>query len=340
MRLSHSDIDTMARCPKKFEYRVKRRLQSTRRDKKLRIGTWAHAMLRDEFLLLGGIPNDDMSAFDRYSEIRCEIRNDPDLFQDEKDELLEGLELAHHMVGSFLEKHEALLANWRILHVEEEFVAQVGEYEITFTPDLIVQEIDTGQIWIIDWKTAASIPSKRQFSYQLLLYTAGVKAVYPDLAGFKFIYLRKKIPTQPKLNKTKTNGVYWVSDVKRVDTTYELLLDFIEREAPYLMDESTHFMRLQDLAENDTFVKIDTMYVSDEAMANALDDALAWADQIAQSTSFPRSYLSTGVQACSSCEFQSLCEAELLGLDTSELLELEYEPREEKNPYEREDDDG
>ena len=54
---------------------------------------------------------------------------------------------------------------------------------------------------------------------------------------------------------------------------------------------------------------------------------------------FPRNLQEDrGYLSCGKCEFEPLCSAELGGLDTRHILD-DYEDREEKNPYE-EDDNG
>ena len=147
------------------------------------------------------------------------------------------------------------------------------------------------------------------------------------------------MPTEPRLNKT---GARKVNNLKAVDTTYELLLAFLETEAPDLMDDPEHRMRLAELRDENRFYYRESIVPSDEYLANALDDIEQKAELLnfsLEKNYFPRTYHTGGIRSCERCSMASICRAELLDWDTEAVLEAEYEPRDTSyKDYETDDE--
>lgn len=60
-----------------------------------------------------------------------------------------------------------------------------------------------------------------------------------------------------------------------------------------------------------------------------------------EDTTYARNlYEDNGWNSCSKCPFARLCQADLLGWNTDQILNEDYEPRDPKNPYEGEVVDG
>jgi hypothetical protein len=243
--------------------------------------------------------------------------------------------------------HKGTFDGWEILHVEEEFVVTIDEGEFTFTPDLVARD-PFGKVWIIDHKSTSSVPTNGVpfSSQQSLIYFAGVKAFYPEAVGFMFNFLRKKLPTEPRLNKTKTkeSGLYHVNNLNAIDTTFEVLFNFIRDEAPELMAEESHKRRLAELRDQpDRFFFTQRVLANEVALQTIIDETSMVMGVIIRAIAkdeFPRTLRDDrGYESCEKCEFNSICMAELLDLNTDIVLG-EYEPREAKNPYEKDEDDG
>src|SRR5690606_15664642 len=167
---------------------------------------------------------------------------------------------------------------------------------------------------------------------QVVMNFASVQALYPETIEFQFDRLRKKVPTQPRLNKTKDRetGMFHVNDLNRIDTTFEILRDFLSEEAPHLLDEPKHRMRLAELRDENRFYYRESIFPTAEHIANGLEDVAALGDNrefMLQRGRFPRSYLASGMRSCDTCEMKSLCQGELLGWDTEAIIEQEYEER-------------
>lgn len=322
---SFSDISTFRRCPNLYKYRSVLNLQRQKQNTDLYQGTLVHEALMDYYL--GG----NEEAF--WHEKMLEAKANPMLFSDELADQIIIIEDSADLVARYLEKYDD---DWEILHVEEEFyVTLAGGQVVSFTPDLVVRDRN-GFVWIIDHKTTSALPKQDIYAdLQSLLYYAGVQALYPELRGFIFNYLRKKRPTQPRLTKT---GKLRVSDVNRIDTTYEVLRDFIQSNAPQLMDDDMHRRRLAELRDEERFFWRTQLVIGEEEVETVLREAtvtLEWMEMAERMSSFPRTFQEDrGYMSCGKCAFQRLCHAELVGWDADRVLEEDYEQRPPKNPYE------
>lgn len=301
---SHSALKLFQRCQLKWKYKYIDRLDVPEEDrpKHFERGSDLHALL--ELLYKG---DDEMFriAFDKADKADQDVlMRYADKWDDE---------------------------DWEVLSVEEEFHLTIAEHKLVFIPDLIVQIGE--DVWVVDHKTTANIPDEwdpyNMTDFQHLLYIAGVRMLYPNVRGFLFNYIRTKSPTQPKLIKDGSR----ISAVRTIDTDYATLKAFAEKTGT--MDEDTKD-KLNILRHApDRYFQRHYIIAPDEAV----DQAIADVDQILadmaykeyEGGSFPRHVVGgfAGSMACAKCEYQPLCHAELLGINT-DLVLLNYVERPKK----------
>jgi len=340
MSLSFSDLNTAQRCLMQYHYRVVRRLQSKHKNMTLQQGTVIHKLLMRGFLNL----QTEMAWYSGMDDEKegLLIEAATWAFADELVEITTLIEESIEIVDGYFQRNP--FDGWEILHVEEEFQIKIEDVDITFTPDLVARD-PNGSVWIIDHKSTSGVPEEGIpfASQQSLLYFAGVKAFYPEAKGFLFNYLRKKLPTEPRLNKTRTkeSGLYHVNNLNAIDTTFEVLFEFIDKEAPELFAEPNHKRRLAELRDGpERFYYTKRVLANEHALSQIVEES-SWIvkqiDHAEETGEFPRTLREDrGYTSCSRCEFESICRAELLDLNT-ELVLMDYEPRDEKNPYESEE---
>lgn len=355
---SYSEINTYGRCPQRYFLRSVLRLQRKRKNPNLYQGSATHEGFQEFFLKLRETAdyNHAYEVMDAWfqAEIDAIPERNPLLFDDELASAEILLQDAWYYCTTWIDAHEDEIKTWEILHVEEEFVIMLGDetnYEVvTFTPDLIIKD-KNGFVWIVDFKTTSKMPNNGLpfADLQALLYMAGVRELYPELRGFIFSYIRKKRPTLPRLNKTHTSesklyGHVFVNNLTKIDTSYEMLRDFLLEHAPALMGEPAHQRRLAELRDTNRFLWEERVTPSDEQLSLVLEDVLATLVNMKEAASnnrYPRTILNdlAGVQACSRCEFSRICHTALLGWNVEMVIDEEYEPRDPKNDYESEEDD-
>lgn len=337
---SYSDINTYQRCPKQYQYRVVWGIERKKLAIDLFRGIEAHEYLKMFFLSIQrGLSVDEAwllvhsYAHERINSFR-EVMLDNEMADARKEA---------EVILSIIERYcKRYAQDWEILHVEEEFYFELGNGEvISFTPDLVVRDRN-GSIWIIDHKTTSrGVEEGVPFGdMQALLYYAGVKALYPECKGFIFNRIRKKIPSTPRLTKKGTPKVAYL---KTIDTTYEILLEFLKTEAPFLLNDLDHRRRLAQLRDQgDRFFWTENVFVNEDTVMNVLADVEFVTLQIKHSEDtnrFPRHLLqSNGYKDCQKCPYQRLCHAEMVGWDTVDLINEDFQARGPKNEYEGEDD--
>jgi RecB family exonuclease len=317
---SYSAINTYGRCPRLYKYRYIDNLEPKHKDENLFMGSVVHSLL--EHFYLGDIE-------EYYSQELGKVLHSTELFDDEKEEQHKILNDAYALVDQY---RSTYLDNWEVLHVEEEFHLEKfsGEIsEVTFTPDLVVRE--GSDVWIVDHKTTSNTrPDELEPGFadlQALLYYAGVKQHYPEVRGFIFNYLRKKIPSTPRLTKT---APVRVANLDRLDTTYENLRDFLQSEAPSLLNDEAHRQKLAELKDRNRFFWRTTLRVDENSVENVLEDTamtLKMIEVAESSGRFPR-VIAAGYDGCQRCSFRSPCEAALLDWDEELILSTYYKERE------------
>ena len=336
--ISYSAINTYQRCPKQYEYKFVYKIQRKKQNVNLFDGINAHEFLKEFFLAL----QRGASTDEAWESVLLTAEDAVDmsvLFEEELVVAEKQVDTILRVLKNYVDQYQE---EWEVLHVEEEFLIMLDTGDvITFTPDLVVRDRN-GAVWIVDHKTtSSSVEEGLPFGdMQALLYYAGVKALYPECAGFMFSRMRKKLPTVPRLT---TTGKTRVADLARIDTTYEMLRDFLQEKAPGLLSDEAHQRRLAQLRDQgNRFFWTENVFVTDEQVDTVIKDAAFIINQIKQSETldhYPRHLLeSRGYKDCRKCEFKPLCQGDMLGWSTTDLLFEEYEPRSPKNPYEEETD--
>lgn len=342
MSYSFSDLNTFLRCPKQYEYKAIRKLQRIRKDATLHEGTCIHHMLMGGFLAMQRGDDWQTGVGEHANSLFAEA-DSAAAFEEVAREAEEMIEQCRQIVVRYFE--QADWEGWKILHVEEEFTVNINDEPLSFTPDLVMED-PQGNVWIVDHKSTSSIsPDGVPFSsQQSLLYLAGVRIHYPTAVGFMFNFLRKKLPTEPRLNKTrdKESGLYFVNDLNRIDTEFEILYEFLKTEAPHLLDDPRHRARLAELRDTDgRFFSTKRVLANETALEQIVEEAswtMADIEDASVTERFPRVLQDDGgYLSCKRCEFNAICGAELLDLNT-EIVLREYEPRDPKNPYETDDE--
>lgn len=331
---SHSDMIGFARCPKSHYYRNVRKLQKKGRGGVMHRGTVAHRLLQDVLL---GAPLEEAAATLREELLTQTLDSDQEV------DVWELMEEAVQILGRFLVKYADDIAHWIVLHVEENFTLTWAidgvEYKLGLTPDLVVQDTRTGYVWVLDFKTVQTIPTDMPLTFQDLLYAAAVRTLYPQTQGFILSYIRWKLPSVPRLAKT---GKKRVAYLDTIDTTYQILSQFLEEEAPDLLEDPDHAARLSELSQKDSFFQRKMVFRSDEAIEQALVDAAAWLramDRAEEEGAFPRNFINNGTLSCQRCEFEPICTAELVGdVGIDGVESAFYEARQARPTYESEEE--
>ena len=323
MQTSFSELQTFARCPRKYYYNNVLKLQRKRVALPLALGILMHEALQEYYL--GG----ESAMWQAVEQFEQDYLDKPFVLDDDFVVFEDLLQQTRVMLREYL----AYYPNddlGTVLHVEEQFTLTLASGSVvTFTPDLVVRDAD-GVVWVVDHKTTGRLPDAGlpYGEMQARLYLAAVRAMYPECGGFIFNYIRKKAPRQPRLNKT---APHWVSDLARVDTTFDILHTFLLEEAPHLLKEPSHRRRLQELYSTNNFFRRVRVLSSAEADAAVVEDTEMWCanmDDAAATGRYPRHFANHlhGIMSCQSCSYLAVCQSDLMGWDTESVILQQYEP--------------
>ncbi len=292
-KYSHSALKTFQRCAKRWSYRYIDRIEPKEKSLAMQRGSELHDMFETHYK---GEPHDPKHAGENYDILR-----------------------------RYILKWAKEDKNWTILHVEEEFEFTIDHYTVVFKPDLII-EIN-GEVWIVDHKTTANIPDEwdpyNMTDFQHLLYVGGLRELGYNVKGFLFNYIRSKAPTIPKPIKDGSR----IADVRRVDTDFHTLKGVAEELG--MEDQEDVKARLSIIQNTaDKFFQRHWLIVPDTAVEQALDDTsmvLTDMDIAEDGGLYPRHVVGAyaGTQSCNRCEYQTICHAELMGMNTDVVL-LDY----------------
>lgn len=307
-RYSHSALKLFQRCQLRWKYRYIDRLEPDEDRPHLERGKTLHEGLAEFYTA-------DGDFVEWYTEADDEDR-----------------ELLNRYASKYPDD------DWEILHVEEEFEMQVGSYTVVYIPDLVIRIGE--DVWIVDHKTTKNIPDEwdpyNMTDFQHLLYVAGMQEHYPNVRGFIFNYIRTKPPTQPKLVKDGSR----IADLRRLDTDYNTLHDFammtgtmdadVEEKLKILMHAPDRFFQRHFLPVNQA--SVDAAVADIEAVLREMSDK----EHGRPGGTYPRNVMSSGAgyQSCRSCEFQTLCHSEMMGIEV-DVAVLGYRERPERETNEQ-----
>lgn len=338
---SYTELSMYMRCPKRYEFSRLQNLEKIGISVPIDKGRWFHTLMQED--LLGNSWEDAHAAL-------LEVFNREVVPFTLDEDILSIPSEVHRMFVGYKTKYPNDFASWKILQVEESMSFELFPgVHIGFTPDLVAED-EYGNVWAWDHKTTQTLPQVGEMLIDLqnLTYSIGLREKYGDrFKGFIFNYVRSKPPTEPKLRK---DGL--IADVRRVDTTYDMLVNFAVVNGILPYPELTD--RLAYLSDHDAFFRRDYFIVPDAALENARKELTHWVAKLRADielhnkgfeSSFGRVILpsSAGTKACRKCPFYDVCQADFLGIPTEALL-LDFQERtpldREYNPIETEVQDG
>ena len=324
--ISWSELKTYQRCPKQHEYKYVDRLVPVKKSRPLFLGSWVHSALESYYT--GG---DWKIGHQPYLELYNQ------LFEEERTELDKRGKLPD-IVTRILQSYMFYYKDdgWKVHAIEQHFEVETplkinGKVQ-TFQGiiDLVVED-EEGRRWVVDHKTAGTIPEPTAFHAmdpQLMLYPWAAKEAWGwDIAGIIYNYVKSKAPSIPKLNKDGSLSK------RKVATDYPTLYRFF-RQNGYDPNEFADILR--PLRRRSPFLRRYRLPREGHVTKEILLDSLATAKRIRT----PHRRVRTITRDCSTmCSYHDLCRADLNGFDTTRMRLDQFTPKEERTFGDRTDDE-
>lgn len=312
---SWSEVKTWQRCPKQWDYKYGQDLVPRRRQRPLFLGSWVHSCLE---------------AY--YTQGDWKIGHAPyvaewnKLFDEEREELGKKgplPDLVKRIIQSYLWYYRD--DPWEVLYVEQEFKVKLkGDVGVKGIIDLVVRDAE-GLIWVIDHKTASTIPEATAFHAmdpQLMVYPwAASKVLGIEPAGIIYNYVKSKPPSLPKLNKDDSLSK------RKISTDYPTAFRFLKENG---YDPKEFAALLKPLQRRSPFLRRYKLPREKVVTLSVLQDFLTSSIGIRDHTRTPRVITRDCARGCG---YHDICRSELNGFDTSNMRKQEFTLRSKEQDY-------
>lgn len=311
---SWSEAKTWQRCPKQWDYKYGQNLVPKRKQKPLFLGSWIHSCL-ESYYKTGDWKAGNAVYLEQYNN----------LFEEEREEFDKKgplPDLVKRVIQSYLWYNRN--DPWEVLFVEKEFkLVLKGNIGVKGIIDLVVRD-SQGLIWVIDHKTASSIPEPSAFHAmdpQLMVYPwAAERVLGIQPAGIIYNYIRSRPPSLPKLNKDGSLSK------RKISTDYPTVVRFLKANN---YDPNDFKELLKPLYRRSPFLRRYRLPREKHVTLEILQDFLTTGIQIRDHKRTPRVI----TRDCVRCGYHDLCRADLNGFDTTSMRKHEFTLRQRGQDY-------
>jgi len=322
IRISNARVKSWRRCRCLHYYKYVLDIEKKKPSRPLVMGKMIHALKE---AIIEGVPlRKALKPFKKEYE---------KMFLEEKEEY-----------GDIINDVYEIMANYKDYYSDEEleyveidgkksehhFIVPLNsDINLEFVIDAIAED-PQGRKWIQETKSFKKMPKEevRFTDLQTTIYYEGLKILGYDLHGIIWDYIRSKPPAVP--DELKDGGL---SKRKNIDTTYAVYLnEIIDRG----LDPNDYADILEGLVgREDQFFRRIYMPPPDTIVKPLLKDLMETAYEISY---LGDSKIRSLTWECSRCDYYSLCQAELRGLDTEYIIKSEYKERGNRNGNEKEEE--
>lgn len=215
---------------------------------------------------------------------------------------------------------------WKILELEQNRKVKIPgtDLEYAMRADLLIEEEDSGAIWIVDHKGYQNMPADHSKLYadeQFTGYAWILRELGIPVHGVIVNVLVKSVPEHPDLLKSGKA----LSVNKSQPTTYTLYKEAIEK---YGFKEADYAEFLAMLKERDERAHPIFQQVKIHKSGPELDQFGRELREAARDFQLGRSYRSHGMH-CQWCSYKSLCEADRMQEDFEEVQNSKFRKKED-----------
>lgn len=316
VHFNQSRLKTFDRCPKQYEYKYLQLLEPKKKARPLFLGSWVHSALETHYA-----KGDWKIGHELY------VKQWNKLFKEERTLLSQKggplPSLVERIMRSYLWYHRD--EDWEPVYIEEvlevptPLILDGRRFIFKGRLDLVVRDGE-GKLWLVDHKTASTIPQPTAFHAmdpQLMLYPWAAKIQFNiDIAGVVYNYVRSKPPSLPKINLDGSISK------RKIVTDYPTLLRFLKANGKNPAD---YRPLLKQLYRKSDFLRRYKMPRENVVTKQILLDTLSKVKRIDETKRFTR----TITRDCVRCPYADICRAELNGFNTDMARKVNFTVSEE-----------
>lgn len=320
VNFNQSRIKTFNRCPKQYEFKYVQLLEPKKRVRPLFLGSWVHAALETYYSQgdwkIGHA--EYVKAWDGlFEEERMALRTRGKTVGPTLPDIIT------RIMRSYLwyYKNDGWKPKYieQILEVPTPLVVNGKRFVFKGRLDLVVED-EEGLLWLVDHKTAGTIPQPNSFHAmdpQLMLYPWAAEIQYGiKIAGVLYNYVKSRPPSIPGINKDGSLSR------RKIVTDYPTLFRFL-RDNGYDPNAYSHI--LKPMARKSEFLRRYKLPREVKVTKEILLDTLSIVKRIEETKRFTR----TITRDCVHCSYHDLCRSELNGFDTTIMRKAQYTITEE-----------
>lgn len=334
IKVSWSRIRLWRKCKKAHDYRYNQRLQKKRKALPLFRGTIIGETI-DALVLHRQNP-----LTPHWNEVLGRYATDyRHLFDEERE-----------YYGDIIGDCASIVARYEKVYQDERLEYHVGPnklpyelpVEVELSPEVVFvgymdkyPRDEQGRYWTLDHKTHKNIPDEdaRFSDLQTVLYMwAAPLSGYPTPTGVVWDYLRTHLPTVPETLKSGE-----LTKRKNIDTDYQTYMDAIVRNKLDPKDYKEILEPLKEEGYRNFFRRVKLPKPPQIMVDRIVLDLKITSEEILYTGE--KNDSRTMNRDCKQCEFYSLCQTELRGLDSDFVRKSEYQPRESRD-HEKESDNS
>lgn len=331
--VSHSEIKLARKCPKAHDYKYRQSLRKKKPNRAPFIGTILHEMLHAWVMarILDTYNNDPWKVLAKYT------KQYDSLFQGEKEEFGDIPATCEAIFEGYLRRWKG--DGFQYEASEVEFTTQLTKkIRLKGIIDKIVVD-KNGRRYVLDHKFHKVLPGpeERYADIQTLLYFWGWNQEHgrdQQLDGILWDYGRMKAPAIPQL--LAGGGLTKRANIDTDVYTYRATI----RENGLPEKPYADLLKKLEGKERTFFERVPLPAPSRQLVEMVVEDARATAvihQTLSQAGVAPRSM--SGFN-CKTCDFRSLCEAEVRGLDSAFVRKRDYIIEERKGERRGEDEEA
>ena len=328
--ISFSEVSSYRRCPKQWEYRYLKRIKRKFKGVRLLRGEILHEMLNayvNSKIIKGYDGNDPWDVLEEYADKFGAY------FEEERDMHGDIIGDCGKIFEGYLRKYRKDPLTYEASEIKVELdLSKLGSGAINVTfigfIDKIARDAQDRR-WIVGHNVLNYMHTagERCAEQRLLLYgwAYGMENPKDKLDGVCWDDARAKAPTEPEVLKSGE-----LSKRKNLDCDPYTYLKVIRRER---LDAKQYvdMLELLEGKEDTFFERVFLPKPSTNMIIEVVNDFLQTAAEIQAKRDGGRCARSMSTFNCNTCEFRTLCEAEVRGLDSDFIMKSEYVPRGNKH---------
>ena len=320
--VSISKLNVRRRCQYKYKYKYIDKIRPKKKAIQLRRGGWIHLLLEEKD-----------SGRDWMEKLKSLKKDEFDkLFLEEQVEIGDLPKEVYRIMRAYHQTYLEVDKEWETIICEQDFKIRLGNTKFVAVGkiDKIALHKKSGKIWLWEHKTMKKAPPSEAFrftdtqtAFYMWVLTKIIKQMGykpSDIGGIMFDYIRTKPPTQPRLLKAGTMSK------ARIDCDKWSYMAALKKNH---LNPEDYAEFIGTLDSNILFTRI-PMAKSAEMIKTTVRDFMNTCIQMQEQEESGTPLVRTIDWTCDmfKCEYLDLCKADMEGLDTTVMIQMEFEPKE------------